>query len=476
MWNVKARYDTLKIAIVEPGRMERWWATPVNGEYPIAWGCVDLPYHTHFTKLESDLQRRDLQNTMQNAVKRELPSVRLLTFRQLLQETLDEYREDESKVRDIVMRCFHEWDRSRVEKLIGGNWSDVTAAQIIGSDSPPLIKDGDDFKVGIRPTPWVQNISEEGWMTDQGWVYCNKKTWWRSREDEITHAIVENHPEFIENVNVLLDLKPPAYMEGGDLRAPSEDTIAGGVGWHTNLEAMRQISEALPEKTVYAVQKADISQEDFTDEVYDFGWHFETFHCEVDKGKGLFLPYMNDYPKGGRKKFIEWLKALKRDIEEWHPLLRKLREKEIEVSPEEKKRIKENALKDLTDEKIATLQDVGKVYTFKKGKLVSKRDSYLQALIDDGVMDEDGIIWYGGDPDWFENPLEHLTSLAGAFAAKAEIAECLSPGVVLVFEEAENTIKSLEEHGCRAVTYSAFYQRKTGGPGPDCSFCPLHRE
>jgi arginine deiminase len=476
MWSVKARYDTLRVAIVEPGGLERWWAIPGYGEYPLEWGAVDKPYHTHSTKRESELQRRDLKNKMQKAVEDEIPGVRLLGYRDLLQETLDAWRDDPNRLEEVVLTCFHEWDRPRIKKLLGENYKSVTADQLLGRDRPPLQKDGDEWKVGIRPIPWVQNISEEGWMTDKGLVYNNKKTWWRSREDEVTHAIIEHHPEMIENVEVLLDPEPPAYLEGGDMRAPSEDTIAAGVGWHTSREGMRQLSEALPEKTVYAVQKVPILKEGFNDMVYSFCWHFETFHCEVDEGKGMFMPYIMDYPKGGRKKYIDWVKALKRDIEEYHPLLQKLREEEIDIPKEQKDRIKANALQDLTDENIALLEDMGKVYTYEGGELVSTRNSYLQALIDDGVMDPDGIIWYGGDPSQYENALEHLGVIAMEISAQAEIAETLRPGVLLMSSHAEKTIESLEEHGARAVTYDGFYQKKFGGPGQDCAFFPLHRE
>ena len=244
MWLVKARYHTLRVAIVEPGNIERWWALPIGGEYPLAWGSVDSPYHTTFTKWESEQQRRDIKYTMYKVVKDELPGVRLLEFRQLLQETLDAWRDDKKRLKEIILRCFHKWDRSRVEKLLGPRWEDVTAGQIFGEE-PPLIKTGDGWKIGIRPLTWVNNISEGGWMTDKGFIYCNKKEWWRSREDEVMHAVMENHPELMENIHILGDLKAPAYMEGGDMRAPSEDTIMAGVGWHTNKEAVIEISKML---------------------------------------------------------------------------------------------------------------------------------------------------------------------------------------------------------------------------------------
>jgi N-dimethylarginine dimethylaminohydrolase len=473
MWFVKARYHTLRIAIVEPGGLERWWALPVGGEYPLAWGSVDLPYHTTFTKWESEQQRRDIKYVQYKAVKDELPDVRLLELRQLLQETLDAWRDDKNRLKEVILRCFHEWDRPRVERLLGSRYENVTAGQIFGEE-PPLLKDGEGWKVGIRPLTWVNNISEGGWMTDKGFIYCNKKEWWRSREDEVMHAVMENHPELMEKVHILGDLKAPAYMEGGDMRSPSEDTIMAGVGWHTNREAMIEISKMLPEKTVYVVQKVRLTDEDLTGFVTSFGWHFESFFCEVDEGKALVAPYISNYPVGSRELLIKWFKILKRDIEDWHPLLRKLREEGISISTEQRKRIMETALQDLTDEKIATLKDVGSVEIYKNGELTSRRDSFIETLIEDGVLDPDGIMWYGGNPDDYANPLEYMSNLARN--TEVECAECLKPGVVLIYDGCEGTIRELKDHGCRAVTYKAFHQKKFGGPCQDCSFLPLHRE
>jgi len=473
MWSVKARYDTLRVAIVESGNMERWWAPPIGAEYPLAWGGFDVPYRPGFTVWESEQQRRDIKYRQWKAVRDEIPGVRLLEFGKLLQEALDAWRDDKGRLKKVILTCFHDWDRPRVEKFFEGRWEDVTADELLGRRNP-MIKVGDGWKVGIRPVPWLNNISEEGWMTDKGWIYCNKKEWWRSREDEITHAIMENHPLILENVHILGDLKPPAYMEGGDMRAPSDDTLAAGVGWHTSREGMIEVSKLCPDKKVYAAHKVNIMKEDLTGFCASMSWHFEAFYCEVDKGKAMAAPYLNNYPLGSRKILIKWFKDLRKDIEQYHPLLAKLREEGVKISKEERDKIKERALGDLTDEKLATLKDLGSVEIFKAGKLVEKKDSFLQALIDDGVLDEDGIIWYGGSPDNYANILEYM-SYRGTEPA-VECAECLKPGVVLIYGGCDNTVRALKEHGCRAVTYDAFYQKKFGGPCQDCSFTPLHRE
>jgi len=472
MWTVKTKYDEMKVAIVEPGGMERYWALPIWGNYPLAWN--DAGIYAQFNRTSLERQRRDMRCRQFKAVKDELPNVKLLYYRDLLQETLDEYREDKARLKKITATCFA-WDWPRIEKWLGNRWMDLDADAILGRDCP-ILKDGSGYKIGIRPLPWLNNISEEGWMTSEGLIYNNKRDWWRSREDEVTRAIFENHPLLTKNVKVILDLSETegCYVEGGDMTAPSEDSLVIGIGWHSNREACKEISKALPDKTIYAPIKIPDS---FKHEPETFMWHM-TWHLDgmfavLDEGKALCAPYIFDHPKGGRKFLIKLLSTMRKDLLEWHPILRSYKEAG-KKPPEELKR---RAIGELTDKRIATIADMGGVEIYKKGKRVAAKDSFIDALIEDGVLDSDGVVYSGGDPDYYPSEAEFVFSaFTWETAGTSCCVECLKPGVVLTYDSFPNTIKAMKEHGVRSVTYHAHYQERFGGPCQDCSFFPLWRE
>jgi len=472
MWTVTKDVDELKVAIVYPGGLERWWALPTFGEYPLAWGAKGTPCG-YFTRWESEQQRRSLKYTMQQTVKEVLPSIKLFDFKDLLQETLDEYRDDKTTLKNIVSTCFG-WDWPRIEKLLGDSWKNLTASQIIGQDCP-ILKHGDGFKVGIRPVTNIISIADMGHMTSKGFILSNKQSWWRSREEEIMKAILEHHPVMKENVHLLLDMgtKNGCYLEGGDCCATSDDSTAITVGWHTNREGAIELSKALPNQTIYAVHKYPIEKYGFNGMVFTWGWHRDDIFAMVDENKVLCTPYIFDWPKGGRKWLIKLLKTLRKDIEEWHPILRRYRE----AGKKTPEWLMSRVIGDFTDEKIDAIKDVGTVEIYKNGKRVAVKDSFLDALIEDEILEPDNIIYCGGDPDDYADPIEHFfVSFAREEAGFMNCAENLKPGVILCYDDCPRTIETLKDHGVKTATYKAFYQQKFGGPCQNCCFIPLWRE
>jgi hypothetical protein len=198
----------------------------------------------------------------------------------------------------------------------------------------------------------------------------------------------------------------------------------------------------------------------------------------VDKNKVLCTPYIFDWPKGGRKWLIKLLETLRKDFEKWEPLreesnIRRYREAGKEIPDW----LVDYVFGPFRKEKIDAIKDVGTVEIYKNGKRVAVKDSFLDALIEDEILEPDNIIYCGGDPDDYADPIEHFfVSFAREEAGFMNCAENLKPGVILCYDDCPRTIETLKDHGVKTATYKAFYQQKFGGPCQNCCFIPLWRE
>jgi N-dimethylarginine dimethylaminohydrolase len=314
-------------------------------------------------------------------------------------------------------------------------------------------------------------------MTAQGYILNGKQTWWREREDHVAKAVLQNHPLLVENTECAIDLNtyPNAWIEE-DLLLPTEDVLVfGHGGWHTHRNAAIEISKALPDYTVYAFIHGSPPSQHYpvkTDmQMYwHMAWHLSSSLAMLDEGKLICSPYYFDYPRGRRKTLIKLLKALQKDIMENHPVIKRYKN-EGKKPPSE---VEKHIWGQLTEAKIAATEENTRTEIIRNGKVVEKRDDLINALVEDGVIKSDGVVFAGGNPEDFVSEEEFIYS---AFQESAACClENLKPGVVLIYAIMRNTIKSLKDHGVKPVAYRHFYQELFGSPCQDCSYGPLWRE
>jgi len=474
MWTVTKDVDELKVAIVYPGGLELKWAmSALKADHPIITPAA------RYTEKDAKGFLNEAKE-LQKIVKDVLPSIKLFDFKDLLQETLDEYRDDKTTLKNIVSTCFG-WDWPRIEKLLGDLWKYLTASQIIGQDCP-ILKHGDGFKIGIRPVTNIISIADMGHMTSKGFILSNKQSWWRSREEEIMKAILEHHPVMKENVHLLLDMgtKNGCYLEGGDCCAISDDSTAIAIGWQTYREGAIEVSKALPNQTIYAVHKypIELGSGGGSSLLWHYAWHLNGMFTMVDENKVLCTPYIFDWPKGGRKWLIKLLETLRKDFEKWEPLRK---ESNIRKYREAGKKIPEWLVDYIfgpfRKEKIDAIKDVGTVEIYKNGKRVAVKDSFLDALIEDEILEPDNIIYVGGDPNDidYKTEYEHYVTALREGIWACSVAT-LKPGKVIAYHDMIKTNEALEYHGVKPVRIDGRYMRKVGLFGLDSAILPLWRK
>jgi len=469
MWKMKTEYDTIRMAITYAGGKEsRWFSQAATGDHPIRSGPFGGLTRKEYDALFNEFEK------LKQLIKRNT-SAKVLDLKVLLQETLDNWRGDKKKLRNLVSTCFPE-DWSRVEKLLGDKWMDLTAGEIFG-EKCPMFMEGDEIKMGIRPVSRISNTGDLGHMTPAGFIVSRRKSWVRSREDGITKAIFENHPDFVENVNILPAFKGDAFMEGGDVMCLNEDSMAVGIRSSTNREAAVEISRALPEKRVYAVLK--YPEELRTSWTVHYGLHLNYMFSMVDEGKALVAPYVFDYPKGSKKTLMNMLKTLSDDLYKWEPV-----REESDLNPKNwpkiphrlKPRIESRVYGGLSKDRVEAFRDVGKVEIYKGGKLTSKKDSFIQALIEDEVLDPDGVTLVGGDPGDidYRNEFHHwITSIREGGWACCVLT--VKPGIVVAYYDMFKTNEALEDHGVKVITMDPRYIKQMTGTGFGDLILPLWR-
>jgi len=458
MWTVKTVYGKLKVAVAYAGGPEMRWASfrAPTGDHPLSGGAG--------SKKDWKGLAKDMEEFQQKI--RDLTSAKIFDLKTLLQETLDAWRGDKKGLERVISTCFHEHDWPRVKKLVGDKWPDLTAGKIFGEELPVFMDRGD-FKVGIRPVKKILQVGDLGYMTSKGFIQSRRESWSRSREDRIMKAIVENHPEFVENVSVLLELKDPATMEGGDLMALSEDALAIGIRSATNREAAVEVSKALPDKTVYAVLK--FPMEVGSGWVGHYGKHLNYIFNMVDEDKALVAPYIFDYPKGSKKTLLAILKTLSDDLYRWEPVRDEsdLRpDRWAKLSDKLKPRIEKRVFGALKKDRLEAFSDLGNVEILKKGKVEAKKDSFVKALIEDEVLSPDGIILVGGDPEDidYRNEFHHWVTAVreGGFACSVAVVK---PGTVIAYHHMLKTNEALEDAGVEVNRLDGRYVELLTGTG-----------
>jgi len=260
--------------------------------------------------------------------------------------------------------------------------------------------------------------------------------------------------------------------------ALSEDALAVGVRSNTNREAAIEVSKALPEKTVYAVNK-------FPEELgggwpVRYGEHLNFMFSMLDEGKALVAPYVFDYPEGSKKTLMKMLNTLSDDVYQYEPI-----RPESDMRPEVwgklpeklKTRIEGRVFGDFLKSRVKAFDDLGSVEVLKNGKVGEKSDSFVKTLIRDEVLDPDGIVLVGGDPGSidYRNEFHHwVTALReGGHACCVAVVK---PGTVIAYHHMLKTNEALEDAGINVVKLDGRYAERQTDTGFGDLILPLWRK
>ena len=106
-------------------------------------------------------------------------------------------------------------------------------------------------------------------------------------------------------------------------------------------------------------------------------------------------------------------------------------------------------------------------------KLLKNELSFLDFLLKEGKIDEDGIIYVGGCPEdlW---DVEHMMDTMLEQSRGASNIVTIKPGVVIAYDRNHATNRELRSHGIKVHEWESSYLDLLGGP--HCSTSPLSRE
>jgi len=468
MWSVSADYDKIKAAITYSGGIEATWLPfgPI-GDHPLSGNSF---VKADYDGMVSDL--KDYRRTIE-----EITSAKVLDVKELLAQTLQAWREDKERLKEVILGCFPEFERDRIENLIKDRyWVDISAGEIFGEKCPLI--DNEEFDFGIRPVKGMPRVADLGHMTSEGFIAGNMSSWTRSRENLIMDVILQNHPAFVDNVEVAVNLDGDAYLAGNDIVNINEDCLAIGVGSYSNREAAEEISKALPDKTVYVVKKypEDLMKHSWVDH---YGERLNYMFNMVDKDKALIQPFIFDYPKGSRKVLMSMLQTLSDDLYKWEPVREESNFQEenwAEIPDRVKPKVKSRVYGALSKERLKGFDGVGSVEVLENGKSKSKNDSFIDALIEDGILSPENIILVGGDPNDVEyrNEYEHwITAIReGGWACSLAV---LKPGVVMSYHDMVKTNEILQYNGVEVIEKDARYMKMIHETGLGSFVLPLWR-
>jgi len=303
---------------------------------------------------------------------------------------------------------------------------------------------------------------DTSFTTQVGTVICNMRRYSRRFEPRVVKLAYEHDPVLSEKVEVIYDaneaqesLTEPPCIEGGDTHIVDEETIAVGLGQrstHTGfMEAAKALFDRDPDgglRYICAVKLPDYPALDYM--------HLDVVINYPDSGKALVMPYIfeGEAVKSVAKKslLLKALEALRsqseRDGRPMGPM----------VHPD-------------------AFRDAGSCLVYERGnhgpELAGKWTSFVDFLVSEDKLEEDGIIYVGGAPDE-ENDVEHLMTALMEQARGASNIVTLKPGKIVAFERNHVTNGELRAHGIEVKEWEDCYLDMLGGP--HCSTSPLLRD
>jgi arginine deiminase len=332
---------------------------------------------------------------------------------------------------------------------------------------------------GNPPIPFYDPLTEEVVLSDHrrvAWTYtrdtsfttqigtviCNMRRYSRRYEPRIVKLCYQYDPLLNDNTKIIYDanetigvFSEPPSIEGGDTQIIDEETIAIGVGQRSTVTGVMDLARRLFEtdtngelKYVCAVNLADYPAVDYM--------HLDVTINYPDKGKALVMPYvydtniLEDYPP--KKLLLKTLEAIRMQSEKHGRPMQPL------VHPNQFVALGRTSI---------YVNDGG------DPKHLRNELSFIDFLLKEDKLDEDGIIYVGGIP---EDPwnVEHLLNTMLEQSRGASNIVTIKPGVVIAYDRNYTTNEELRRHGVKVKEWESGYLDLLGGP--HCSTSPLSRD
>jgi N-dimethylarginine dimethylaminohydrolase len=334
---------------------------------------------------------------------------------------------------------------------------------LVGYPSRPFY----DVEAGRVVLPDFQRVGwpyprDTSFTTPVGTVICNMRRYSRRFEPRVVRLAYEYDPMLSENVEIVFDANDvqeaptePPCVEGGDTQIVDEETVAVGLGQRSTFTGFMATAKALFERDrdgelryICAVNLPSYPALDYM--------HLDVVINYPDRGRALLMPYIfeGELVRTGPRKglLLKALEALRaqgeRDGRPMGPL----------VHPD-------------------AFRDAGSCLVYERGsngpKLAGKWASFVDFLVSENKIEEDGIIYVGGVPEK-ENDIEHLMLALMEQARGASNIVTIKPGLVVAYERNRATNRELREKGIEVREWDDSYLDMLGGP--HCSTSPLWRD
>jgi len=313
-----------------------------------------------------------------------------------------------------------------------------------------------DFRRVAWPYP-----RDTSFTTQVGTVICSMRRYSRRFEPRVVKLVYRYNSTLSKKMEVIWDANEveasygePLCIEGGDVQIIDEETLAIGVGQRSTFTGFIETARRLFKhdqngelRHICAVKLADHPAVDYM--------HLDVVINHPDVCKALVMPYFFDSevvrdipPKRLLLKTLEAVRAQsERDNRPMAPL----------VHPND-------------------FREAGRcaVYENKGGepRLVRRKLSLVDFLVEEGKLDQDGIIYVGGLPDG-DIDVEHMMVALMEQARGASNIITIKPGLVIAFKRNTRTNEALREQGIRVKEWDDSHLDMLGGP--HCSTSPLWR-
>ena len=447
MWTVRSESGTLRAVLVQES-IEQFWEKkfPFTG---IESNTNLLARSPHAAIAGGKEQWRQLLSYL------EAEGVKVFEVTAILEKALDSATMGER--------------RQIVERVWGGmpaapKAEDLTVEHLLNGYPPKPYYDRGADRVVL---PDFQRVGwpyprDTSFTTQVGTVICNMRRYSRRFEPRVVKLAYEYDPVLSEKVEIIYDanearesLTEPPCIEGGDTHIVDEETIAVGLGQRSTHTGFMETARALFDRDsdgklryICAVRLPDYPALDYM--------HLDVVINYPDRGKALVMPYVfeGDVVKSAARKSL-LLKALgalraqsERDGRPMGPM----------VHPD-------------------AFRDAGSCLVYERGvhgpELIGRWTSFVDFLVSEGKLEEDGIIYVGGVPGE-ENDVEHLMTALMEQSRGASNIVTLKPGKIVAFERNHVTNGELKAHGIEVVEWEDSYLDMPGGP--HCSTSPLLRD
>jgi len=459
LWRVECDIAPLEAVLVHEPGLEFMWARTTIGDYEPVY-----PSNERYVKKMKSEHKAFVKTIKENS------SAQVFYVEKLIDNFLDEASKNERKsfLREAI-------GENRLEKL--SNLVDidkVDSSHLIGTVCPwkYIAEDGTTV---IRPITSLRFTRDSAATLHGGLVVANfvpGASWYRVEEPELLRAVVTYCSEVKEKVVLFEDFskKKEMFLQGGDVMPIDEETLAIGAKNRTTMNTIESIAERLfrecDVKTVYAVHQAQCPPEEKAGNLQYIWMHLDTVFNFVDKRKVLTFQNMT------RDERLR--KVLVKGLETWHKTLFDRAERFTEYP-----KIKEDLEKFVNGpgQLVNSVRDdISKVTVFRKGQNEHKVEGYfLDVLVKDDKIDQDGIITVAGDPDDYKDEYEYAAIAISEEVTQASNVLTLRPGTVVGYDANVRTIKALRNAGVRVISFPSDELSTIVG-GPHCMTMPFSRK